>query len=111
LTQARECYQPKGVVATITPWNYPLGLAMDVIPALLAGNAVVHKPDTGTALSSLWPRMQLIEAGLPAELWQVVLGDPSEIGNSLIDNADFVAFTGSTLAGKAIGQRAAASLI
>ena len=109
-TQARESYQPKGVVCTITPWNYPLALGLDVVPAMLAGNAVVHKPDNETALSSLWPRMQAIEAGLPAEVWQVVLGDPSEIGDSLIDNADFVGFTGSTPAGKAIAQRAAATL-
>ncbi|MFI6310248.1 aldehyde dehydrogenase family protein [Nocardia fusca] len=90
-TQTREVYHPKGVVTTITPWNYPLALTMDVVPALLAGNAVVHKPDNETALSSLWPRMLLIEAGLPADLWQVTLGGPADIGNTLIDNADFVA--------------------
>ncbi|WP_433684574.1 succinic semialdehyde dehydrogenase [Nocardia sp. CA-119907] len=109
-TQTRETYHPKGVVTTITPWNYPLSLTMDVIPALLAGNAVVHKPDTQTALSSLWPRMLLIEAGLPADLWQVVVGQPADIGDTLIDNADFVCFTGSTAAGKAIATRAAANL-
>ncbi|MGV9614509.1 succinic semialdehyde dehydrogenase [Nocardia xishanensis] len=110
LTQTREGYHPKGVVTTITPWNYPLSLTMDVVPALLAGNAVVHKPDTQTALSSLWPRMLLLEAGLPADLWQVVIGDPADIGDTLIDNADFVCFTGSTAAGKAIATRAAATL-
>jgi len=110
-TRTYEYAHPKGVVATITPWNYPLALAMDIIPALLAGNAIVHKPDNQTALSSLWPRALLIEAGLPPELWQVVLGDPAQIGDTLIDNADFVGFTGSTNAGRAIGQHAAQRLI
>lgn len=110
LTRTITTPQPKGVVTTITPWNYPLALTMDVVPALLAGNAVVHKPDNQTALSSLWPRALLIEAGLPADLWQVVLGDPAVIGDALIDDADYVGFTGSTAAGKAIAQRATATL-
>ena len=110
-TRTYEYAHPKGVVATITPWNYPLTLGMDVIPALIAGNAVVHKPDNQTALSTLWPRSLAIEAGLPAELWQVVLGDPAVIGNDLIDYADYVGFTGSTNAGRKIGLRAAGRLI
>jgi aldehyde dehydrogenase (NAD+)/succinate-semialdehyde dehydrogenase/glutarate-semialdehyde dehydrogenase len=111
LTRTYEYAHPKGVVATITPWNYPMTLAVDVIPALIAGNAVVHKPDNQTALSSLWPRALLIEAGLPPELWQVVLGDPAAVGSALIDNADYIGFTGSTNAGRAIGERATARLI
>lgn len=110
-TKTVEHAHPKGVVATITPWNYPLALTMDVVPALLAGNAVVHKPDNQTALSSLWPRKLLIEAGLPAELWQIVLGRGSAIGPALIDNADFVGFTGSTPAGRKIAEHAAGRLI
>ncbi|MER7082537.1 aldehyde dehydrogenase (NAD+) [Saccharopolyspora kobensis] len=109
-TRTIETPLPKGVVTTITPWNYPLALTMDVVPALLAGNAVVHKPDSQTALSSLWPRALLVEAGLPQELWQVVLGEPGDIGNALIDEADYVGFTGSTAAGKAIAERAAKQL-
>ncbi len=110
-TEAVEVRQPRGVVATITPWNYPMALTMDVVPALLAGNAVVHKPDNQTALSSLWPRALLIEAGLPADLWQVVLGEPAEIGDALIEQADYIGFTGSTRAGRAIGEKATARLI
>src|SRR5438876_1171326 len=50
LTKVRETRVPKGVVGVITPWNYPMALAIgDVIPALIAGNAVIHKPDTQTA--------------------------------------------------------------
>ncbi len=111
LTHTVETPHPKGVVGVITPWNYPLALAMDVVPALLAGNAVVHKPDSQTALSSLWPRMLLTELGLPADLWQVVLGDPAEIGGPFLDHADYIGFTGSTTAGRAIAEQAARRLI
>ncbi|MDI9834970.1 succinic semialdehyde dehydrogenase [Streptomyces sp. KAU_LT] len=110
-TRALESFRPKGVVTVITPWNYPLALGLDAIPALLAGNAVVHKPDTQTALSTLWPRLVLEELGLPKGLWQVVLGEPSVIGDALIDGADFVSFTGSTRAGRSIAGRAAERLI
>jgi aldehyde dehydrogenase (NAD+)/succinate-semialdehyde dehydrogenase/glutarate-semialdehyde dehydrogenase len=110
-TRALESYRPKGVVTVITPWNYPLALGLDVIPALLAGNAVVHKPDTQTALSTLWPRLVLEELGLPTGLWQVVLGEPDVIGDALIDGADFVSFTGSTRTGRIIAGQAAKRLI
>src|SRR5438067_2531259 len=54
-TKARTLHHPKGVVSIISPWNYPLALtAMDVLPALAAGNAVVQKPDNQTARSALW---------------------------------------------------------
>jgi aldehyde dehydrogenase (NAD+)/succinate-semialdehyde dehydrogenase/glutarate-semialdehyde dehydrogenase len=102
-TRTVEVRQPKGTVAVVTPWNYPLSLTMaDVVPALLAGNAVVHKPDTQTAMTALWARDLLVEAGMPAEVWQVVLGEPAEIGDALVDGADYVAFTGSTRGGRAV---------
>ncbi|WP_164909172.1 succinic semialdehyde dehydrogenase [Mycobacteroides franklinii] len=111
-TQTHEYRQPKGIVAIISPWNYPLSLAIcDVIPALLAGNAVVHKPDTQTALTALKARELLIEAGLPPHVWHIVLGEPADIGQSLIDGCDHVCFTGSTAAGRRIAQAAAARLI
>ncbi|MEV0495409.1 succinic semialdehyde dehydrogenase [Streptomyces atratus] len=111
LTRTVETPHPKGVVGVITPWNYPFALTMDVVPALLAGNAVVHKPDSQTVLSSLWPRMLLTELGLPAELWQVVNGDPAEVGRPLLDQADYIGFTGSTAAGRAIAEHASRRLI
>ncbi|MEU3983966.1 succinic semialdehyde dehydrogenase [Streptomyces sp. NPDC026672] len=111
LTRALEAHRPKGVVTAITPWNYPLALGLDVIPALAAGNAVVHKPDTRTVLSTLWPRAVLEELGLPAGLWQIVPGDPAVIGDALIDGAGFVTFTGSTRAGRGIAERAARRLV
>jgi aldehyde dehydrogenase (NAD+)/succinate-semialdehyde dehydrogenase/glutarate-semialdehyde dehydrogenase len=111
-TKAVEARRPKGVVALVSPWNYPLSLGVtDVVPALLAGNTVVHKPDTQTALSTLWTIDLLVSLGMPREIWQVVLGDPAEIGDPLLDDADYVAFTGSTRTGRKIAEEAAKRLI
>jgi len=111
-TKVQELRQPKGVVGLISPWNYPFSLGVsDLLPALMAGNAVVHKPDTQTCLSSLWALDLLIELGLPKDLWQIVLGDPDDIGDPLLENADYVAFTGSTRGGKAIAAKVADRLI
>jgi succinate-semialdehyde dehydrogenase/glutarate-semialdehyde dehydrogenase len=112
VTRTVEARQPKGVVALISPWNYPLALSVpDAVPALLAGNAIVHKPDTQTALTTLWAVDLLIECGMPAGIWQVVTGDPADIGDALIDAADYVSFTGSTRGGRAIAEKAAGRLI
>ncbi|MGI8328601.1 succinic semialdehyde dehydrogenase [Actinomadura scrupuli] len=111
-TRAHEYRQPKGVVGLISPWNYPFSLGVsDIVPALLAGNAVVHKPDTQTSLSSLWALDLLVELGLPKDLWQIVLGDPAEIGDPLLENADYLAFTGSTRGGRAIAEKVAPRLV
>ncbi|GHE42938.1 succinic semialdehyde dehydrogenase [Streptosporangium violaceochromogenes] len=111
-TKVVETRHPKGTVALISPWNYPLSLGVtDVVPALLAGNTVVHKPDTQTALSTLWTIDLLVSLGMPRDVWQVVLGDPAEIGDPLIEEADYVAFTGSTRAGRKIAEAAARRLI
>jgi succinate-semialdehyde dehydrogenase/glutarate-semialdehyde dehydrogenase len=111
-TRVTELRHPKGAVAVISPWNYPLSLGVtDVVPALIAGNAVVHKPDTQTALSTLWTIDLLVELGMPRDIWQVVLGDPEDVGEPLIDGADYVAFTGSTRGGRKIAAEAAARLI
>ncbi|MET8337361.1 succinic semialdehyde dehydrogenase [Streptosporangium canum] len=111
-TKTVEVRRPKGTVALISPWNYPLSLGVtDVVPALLAGNAVVHKPDTQTALSTLWTIDLLVSLGMPREIWQVVLGDPAEVGEALIEDADYVAFTGSTRGGRKIAEAAARRLI
>jgi acyl-CoA reductase-like NAD-dependent aldehyde dehydrogenase len=107
-----EVRQPKGVVGIISPWNYPLALSMaDSIPALLAGNAVVLKPDSQTCLSPLLAVELLAQAGLPAGVLQVVLGDGPVIGQSIVDNVDFVGFTGSTRTGREVARRAADRLI
>lgn len=112
LTTSEERYVPKGVVGMITPWNYPLTLPIsDAIPALLAGNGVVLKPDHQTPFSALCALKLLVEAGLPRDLFQVVIGDGPTVGSAIIDNADFVMFTGSTATGKLVAGKAAARLI
>ena len=103
---------PVGAVGIITPWNYPLALTMmDVIPALMAGNAVVQKADNQTAMTVTMARDISVGAGIPEGVWTVVHGEPAEVGNAVTDNADYVAFTGSTPTGKLVAQRAASRLI
>jgi succinate-semialdehyde dehydrogenase/glutarate-semialdehyde dehydrogenase len=103
---------PKGVVGIIAPWNYPFTLALcDGIPALMAGNAVVTKPDAQTMLTALLGKQLLEEAGLPRDLWQVVAGPGSEIGTAIVDRADYVCFTGSTATGRTIARRCAERLV
>ncbi|MFJ9035435.1 succinic semialdehyde dehydrogenase [Streptomyces sp. NPDC102406] len=112
LTKVTELRQPRGVVGQIAPWNYPLELSVgDALPAFVAGNAVVMKPDTETCLTALWARDLLIEAGLPAEVFQVVLGEGPVVGPELVRHADYVSFTGSTRTGREVAQGAAARLV
>ncbi|WNI20937.1 succinic semialdehyde dehydrogenase [Streptomyces sp. ITFR-16] len=112
LTHTTELRHPKGVVTVISPWNYPLSMAAsDTIAALMAGNAVVQKPDTQTALTALWSMDLMYEAGLPAGVWQMVIGQGSSIGGALMDNADYMMFTGSTATGRRIASDAGRRLI
>lgn len=109
--RARVNYQPKGLIGVVTPWNYPLSLAaMDVIPALATGNAVLQKADNQGALSVLALRKTLLDAGLPEHLWEIVTGDGAEVGNAVNDAANYICFTGSTATGTAVGIRAATAL-
>ncbi|MFE7867518.1 succinic semialdehyde dehydrogenase [Streptomyces bacillaris] len=112
LTRVERLRVPKGVVGVVSPWNYPLYLGVgDVIPALLAGNGVVSKADSQAALTLLWTRSLLAEAGLPAELWRIVAGDGATVGTALVDAVDYICFTGSTTTGRTVGERAARRLI
>jgi succinate-semialdehyde dehydrogenase/glutarate-semialdehyde dehydrogenase len=112
LTRTTERRHPLGVVGLITPWNYPLTLGVgDALPALVAGNAVLHKPDTQTVLTALAGRELAVEAGLPPALWQVVVGDGPVVGPQVIDRADHVCFTGSTATGRIVAQQAGGRLI
>ncbi|SEC52014.1 succinate-semialdehyde dehydrogenase / glutarate-semialdehyde dehydrogenase [Nocardioides exalbidus] len=112
LTRAEVGRVPKGVVGIISPWNYPLTMALcDGLPALLAGNAVVAKPDAQTMLTALLAAQLLEEAGFPAELWQVVAGPGPEVGGAIVGQADYVCFTGSTATGRLIAQGCAERLI
>lgn len=112
VTTAWEHHLPLGVVGIIAPWNYPLSLsATDAIPALLAGNAVVLKPDRQTPFTALWVAERFREAGLPEGLFQVVTGAGAELGGPLIESCDFVAFTGSTETGRKVARQAGERLI
>ncbi|MEU5051242.1 succinic semialdehyde dehydrogenase [Streptomyces sp. NPDC021096] len=112
LTKVTELRVPRGVIGQIVPWNYPFELSVgDALPAFAAGNAVVMKPDTETALTALLARELLIEAGLPADVWQVVLGEGPVVGPAVVAHADYVAFTGSTRTGREVAQAAAARLV
>ncbi|MGW4479425.1 aldehyde dehydrogenase [Rhodococcus triatomae] len=97
--------EPVGVVAAITPWNYPLALAMSKIaPALAMGCTIVLKPSPDTALDSYIFADAAEEAGLPAGVLNIVLAG-REAGAALVSHpgVDKVAFTGSTEAGRIIG--------
>jgi succinate-semialdehyde dehydrogenase / glutarate-semialdehyde dehydrogenase len=89
LTRTTEHHRPKGVIGIISPWNYPLTLAVsDAVPALLAGNGVVLKPDAQTPFTALAAVSLLREAGLPADLFQVVTGHGPDLGPPLIERVD-----------------------
>lgn len=112
LTRVELNRVPKGVVGIIAPWNYPFDLALvDGLPALLAGNAVVIKPDAQTMLTALLAAQLLEEAGFPRDLWQVVAGPGGEVGPAVIAQADYVCFTGSTATGRSVAKACADRLI
>jgi succinate-semialdehyde dehydrogenase/glutarate-semialdehyde dehydrogenase len=103
---------PKGVVGVISPWNYPFTMALcDGLPALLAGNAVVAKPDAQTMLSALLAAELLERSGFPPDLWQVVAGPGPEVGPAMIQRADYICFTGSTATGRLVAHGCADRLI
>lgn len=112
LTAVTQVRHPKGLVAVVAPWNYPLTLAVsDALPALLAGNAVIVKPAGLTPMTALWAADVLSDAGLPDGLFHVVHGAGSLIGKALIDHCDYLCFTGSTSSGRRVAEQAAQRLI
>ena len=101
--------QPLGVVAAITPFNFPMNLvAHKVGPAIAAGNTIVLKPATQTPLTSLFLAELLTEAGLPAGALNVVTGSGSVVGERLIqdDRVKVITFTGSPAVGIGIRNKA-----
>ena len=103
--------EPLGVIAAITPFNFPLNLALHKIgPALAAGNSVVHKPSENTPLSAVRLARLAIEAGLPAGAYNVVTGSGEETGRQIVNDPRIalITFTGSVEVGREI--RAAAGL-
>jgi aldehyde dehydrogenase (NAD+) len=105
--------EPVGVIGAITPWNFPLMLAVwKIAPALACGNAVVIKPASNTSLSLLKFAEYARECGLPAGVLNVVPGRGSVVGNAIVDHpgVDAIAFTGSTEVGRQLMARAAKTL-
>ena len=102
--------EPIGVVAVISPWNFPLHLTQrSIAPALALGNAVVLKPASDTPITGGLLLAKIFEeAGLPKGLLNVVVGAGSEIGDAIVTHKtpSLVSFTGSTSVGKHIGELA-----
>jgi aldehyde dehydrogenase (NAD+) len=105
--------EPVGVVAVITPWNFPIAIpAWKIAPALVSGNAVVFKPASLTSVSAANFAAVLHEAGLPPGVLNVVFGSGAELGDALVSDprVGAVTFTGSTDVGQAIHARASARM-
>lgn len=104
-------YEPRGVVALITPWNYPCSIPLRaLVPGLLAGNAFVWKPSEQSPLIAR-ALQKLFAAELPPDLVQIVYGD-GHTGDALLDaDVDYVSFTGSSAVGRKIAAKCSPRLI
>jgi betaine-aldehyde dehydrogenase len=105
--------EPVGVVASITPWNYPIMMAVwKVGPALITGNTVVLKPASWTPLTSIELGRAFQDAGLPAGALNVVTGPGGEVGDELTRNpkVDMVSLTGDTATGRKIMEAASSTV-
>ncbi|MDQ1002175.1 aldehyde dehydrogenase (NAD+) [Neobacillus niacini] len=105
--------EPVGVVAAITPWNYPMLLAMlKIVPALAMGNSIIVKPASSTPLTTLKIAELATEAGIPDGVFNVLPGPGADVGSILAThpNIDKVAFTGSTEVGREIMQLASGTI-
>jgi len=103
-------YEPKGVCALITPWNWPMNqVCLKVIPALAAGCTMVLKPSELAPLSSMILAEMIDEVKFPAGVFNLVNGDGATTGNALTSHPEvnMISFTGSTRAGALISQNAA----
>jgi len=112
-TVAYTVRRPLGVVAIITPWNFPIAIpAWKIAPALICGNTLVFKPASGTP----WSAVKLVEvfeeAGLPAGVLNLITGPGSSVGNALVQSEEVkgISFTGSTEVGTGIYAQGAALL-
>lgn len=104
---------PVGVVACITPWNFPIAIpSWKIFPALIAGNTVVFKPASDTPALSAAFVQTCQEAGLPPGVLNLVHGPGSIVGNALVDHplVKAISFTGSTEIGREVNVRAARGL-
>lgn len=105
--------EPLGVVACITPFNFPLVLTCTKIaPALAAGNVIVHKPASDTPLTALALAQLMLDAGVPEGVYNLVTGPGGSLGDALVRHplVDKIAFTGSTSVGQSIVRSGADTL-
>ena len=112
-TVAYTVRRPLGVVAIITPWNFPIAIpAWKIGPALICGNTLVFKPASGTPLSAVKLVEVFEEAGLPPGVLNLVTGPGSRVGNALVESPDVraISFTGSTEIGTHIYSQGAGLL-
>jgi betaine-aldehyde dehydrogenase len=110
---SRVVPEPIGVCVLITPWNYPLlQLSWKVAPAIAAGNTMVIKPSEVTPLTSVLLVRLLEEAGVPAGVVNILLGDGRSVGAPLTEHpaVDMVSFTGGLTTGQAIIRASAATV-
>ncbi len=106
-------HEPLGVVGVIVPWNFPMPIASwGFAPALAAGNTVVLKPAELTPMTAIRLAELALEAGLPEDVFQVLAGKGSVVGQRFVDSPDVdkVVFTGSTEIGREVGAGCAARL-
>jgi acyl-CoA reductase-like NAD-dependent aldehyde dehydrogenase len=110
--EERIRYEPVGLVANISAWNYPYFVGSNIyLPALLTGNAVLYKPSEFATLSGLAVTELLHQAGVPREVFQPVVG-AGDTGRALLQQqVDAVCFTGSYATGKRIAEGAASRLL
>ncbi len=109
----RLVQEPVGVCALITPWNWPMNqVAAKVVPAIAAGCTMVLKPSEYAPLSAILWTQVMHEAGVPAGVFNMILGDGPTVGAPLAAHpeVDMVSFTGSTRAGSAVARSAADSV-
>ena len=105
-------YEPLGVIANISAWNYPYLVGVNVfVPAIIAGNAVLYKPSEYATLTGLEIQKLWYQAGLPADIFQVILGD-GQVGADLLElPLDGYFFTGSFTTGHMIYQQVAEKMV
>ena len=104
-------HEPVGVVAAITPWNFPIALpAWKLAAALAYGNSVVLKPSSFVPGAAIMLVRLLEEAGVPKGVVNLVIGDGRTAGDIMIDAADALTFTGGTETGRAVLRRAAETM-
>lgn len=105
--------EPLGVVACITPWNFPLALtASKIAPALAAGNCVIHKPASDTPLTALLLAQTAMDAGVPEGVYNLITGPGGSIGDALVKHplVEKIAFTGSTVVGQSLARNGAETM-